>query len=197
MTTAMTRGMPTARHGLNPALLGLTAAVGGILYTIAGLRLTFGNDAFDTTTAVLALPWCLGGLAGLVGIARLGVAGHGTLGRAALIAAFAGFDCALLAWLTGFDDPGAVDDSAVMNVGRVLRLLGFLGLGIATVKTSRWMGWRRLTPFLYPLAVVLGGLSSVALGVELTVTLIVLAWLGIGGIIATSNPDGAGRVSAS
>lgn len=196
-TTTVTRGIPIpAQRGISQRLPGILAGIGGALYVIAGLRMTFDNDAYDTTpTAVLSLLWCLGGLAGLIGIARLGVT-PGRLGRVALVAAVAGFGCALFAWVIGFDDPRAVDESVAMNIGRVLRLLGFLGLGLATARARRWTGWRRLTPFLYPLAVVLGGLSAVALDVELTVTLIGLAWVGIGSIIATSSPDGARRAAS-
>jgi hypothetical protein len=197
MTTTATHGLPAARSGISQRLPGMIAALGGVLYVIAGLRFTFDHDAYDRVAAVLALLWCLGCLAGLVGIARLGVTGRGLLGRSALLLAFAGFGFVLLAWLTGFDDPRAAEESALMIAGRILTMLGFLGLGIASVAMRRWAGWRRLTPFLYPLAVVLGGLAWVAAGVELTMALIGLAWVGIGAAIATANPEGTGRVPGS
>jgi hypothetical protein len=197
MTTTATHGMPAARSGIGHRLPGIIASLGGVLYVIVGLRFTFDHDAYDAAAAVLSLLWCLGCLTGLVGIARLDVAGRGLLGRSALIVSFAGLGLVLLAWLTGFGDPRAAEESALMIIGRILTMLGFLCLGIATLASRRWTGWRRLSPLFYPLAAVLGGLSWAAAGVELTVALIGLAWVGIGAAIATSNPENDGRVPSS
>jgi hypothetical protein len=174
-------------------LPGLAAAVGGVLYFVAGLRFTADHTAYDRVTAILSVLWVIGSLVGVVGMVRLGVAGRGGLGRVAAAVAFAGLGVVLLAWLIGFDDPAAAEDGALMAVGRVLTLIGFLCLGIATVRTRRWSGWRRLAPFFYLLAVLLGALSWAVAGVELTVALIGLAWVGIGAAVATDGPDDDGR----
>ena len=62
-----------------------------VLYAIAGLRFTADMNSFDLLCALLALLWCLGCLAGLLAIGRLGVAGRGLSGRLALVVALAGF----------------------------------------------------------------------------------------------------------
>jgi hypothetical protein len=197
MTSTVTRENVAAQADFRPQVLGALAAAGGLLYAIAGLRITFDNDSYDTLLVVLALLWCLGCLAGLVGIMLLGVVGRGLLGRAAFGLAFAGSAFALLAWLTGFNDPQAVEESVLIIIGRVLTVLGFVGLGIATIKAGVWSGWRRFTPFFYPLAAVLGGVAWGVAEVELTMALIGLSWLAIGSIIATSSPVGDRRVSQS
>jgi len=189
MTTMTAQEQPAARATKGELPLGLIASAGGVLYTLAGLRFTFDHDAYDALSAAMAVLWCLGCLAGLAGIARLGVAGRGTLGKAALALAVAGSGLALLAWLTGFADPLAAEEGTLMIAGRILSILGFLGLGLATFTARRWAGWRRLAPFFYPLAVVLGGLSWAMAEVELKVTLIGLAWIAIGVAIAGTRQE--------
>lgn len=193
MTSSATHPAPATRTALGRRLPGLAAAIGGVLYFVAGLRFTADHTAYDRVTAILSVLWLIGAVVGVVGMVRLGVAGRGRFGRIAAALAFAGLGVVLLAWLTDFDDPAAAEDGALMAVGRVLTLLGFLCLGIATVRARRWSGWRRLAPFFYLLAVVLGALSWALAEVELTVALIGLAWVGIGAAIATNGPDTDGH----
>ncbi len=196
MTSSAMHPVPAARTASGLLVPGIITALGGALYFVAGLRFTADHTAYDRVTTVLTMVWLLGCLVGLAAIARLGVAGRGSLGWTALALAFAGLGVVLLAWLIGFDDPAAAEGGTLMAVGRVLTLLGFLVLGIAAVRARRWTGWRRLAPFFYLLAVVLGALSWGLAGVELTVAFIGLAWVGIGAAVATGGPNGDGRTAA-
>ena len=96
-------------------------------------------------------------LVGLAGFARSGAAA-GALARVGLALAFLGLGCYALADLLTFAGPLAGE--SVHPVSVPLTGLGMLLTGIATLRTGRWTGWRRLTPLwcgLVPFVVELPG----------------------------------------
>jgi hypothetical protein len=155
------------------------AIVGAFCYLIGGIILTAMEGESSPRLELLSLLWALGCICGLVGIATLGVTGNHFLGRIALAVAFlayalAGLDAILI-------NVGMYTSSPLFAISRLGTLVGMLLVGIATLLTRRWAGWRKFSPFALPLAVPVAILFGIATGTAPTIVLfIALAWFIIG-----------------
>jgi hypothetical protein len=129
-------------------------------------------------------------LAGLAGFARTGAA-TGGLARVGLIAAFGGLGLYAAADALTFAYPLVGESLHPISVP--LTGLGMLLAGTATVRTKRWLGWRRWTPLLcglVPFLIELPGFillgDSPTLGYVIACTW--AAWLALNAATATA-PD--------
>jgi len=127
---------------------------------------------------------------GLLGFARSGIAGTsrsarlgaaGALGGTAML--FVGEVLSIPIRSQFTNDTGATIVGALFGVGVLAMAVGFLALGIATIRSGNWSGWRRLTPLsagivscallgvnstkALPTGVAIYGLCVLALGVAL------------------------------
>jgi hypothetical protein len=127
---------------------------------------------------------------GVLGFARSGIAGKGRGARVGALLALGGTamlfvgelaSIAVRNQLTG--DTGATIVGAIFGIAILLTAVGFLAVGIATIRSGNWHGWRRLTPLsagvascallglnstkALPTGVAVYGLCLLALGVAL------------------------------
>ncbi len=173
---------PSGRH----RLLGGLALAGGVGYVIAGIVMSVTADPSNLAVDVLSLLWALGCICGLVGIGMLGVAGRGAFGRIALTLATLAYVVAALDALLIMVGAYGVETSPLFAISRIGTLVGMLLLGIATVATGGWPGWRRFAPFAVPLAMPLTFALAAATGVAPIVPLVGLAWVLIGYAVVSS-----------
>ena len=127
---------------------------------------------------------------GVLGFARSGIAGTSRGARLGAVAALAGTATLFVGELASIavrnqfiDDTGATIVGAIFGIAILLTALGFLAVGIATIRAGGWYGWRRLTPLsagiascallglnstkALPAGVALYGLCLLALGMAL------------------------------
>lgn len=90
---------------------------------------------------------------GVLGFARSGMAGTGRGARVGALLALCGTAMLFVGELSSIavrnqftDDTGATIVGAIFGVAILLTSVGFLALGIATIRSGNWYGWRRLTP---------------------------------------------------
>jgi len=90
---------------------------------------------------------------GVLGFARSGIAGKGRSARVGALLVLGGTamlfvgELALIAVRNQFtDDTGATIVGAIFGIAILLTSVGFLAVGIATIRSGNWHGWRRLTP---------------------------------------------------
>jgi len=100
---------------------------------------------------------------GVLGFARSRIAGTSRSARLGAVAALAGTAMLFVGELASIpvrnqltNDSGATIVGALFGIAILLTAVGFLALGIATIRSGNWYGWRRLTPLS-------GGIVSCAL----------------------------------
>jgi hypothetical protein len=127
---------------------------------------------------------------GVLGFARSGMAGTGRGARVGALLALGGTAMLFVGELASIavrnqltDDSGATIVGAIFGIAILLTSVGFLAVGIATIRYGNWYGWRRLTPLsagiascallglnstkALPTGVAVYGLCLLALGVAL------------------------------
>jgi hypothetical protein len=127
---------------------------------------------------------------GVLGFARSGIAGTSRRARLGTAAALAGTAMLFVGELASIavrnqltHDTGATIVGAIFGIAILLTAVGFLAVGIATIRSGNWDGWRRLTPLsagvascallglnstkALPTGVAVYGLCLLALGVAL------------------------------
>jgi hypothetical protein len=127
---------------------------------------------------------------GVLGFARSGIAGTSRSARLGAAAALAGTAMLFVGELASIPvrneltgDTGATIVGAIFGIAILLTSVGFLAVGIATIRSRNWYGWRRLTPLsagiascallglnstkALPTGVAVYGLCLVALGIAL------------------------------
>jgi hypothetical protein len=90
---------------------------------------------------------------GVLGFARSGMSGTGRSARVGALLALGGTAMLFVGELASIavrnqftDDTGATIVGAIFGIAILLTSVGFLALGIATIRSGNWYGWRRLTP---------------------------------------------------
>jgi len=90
---------------------------------------------------------------GVLGFARSGMAGTGRSARIGAKLALGGTAMLFVGELASIavrnqltNDTGATTVGAIFGIAILLTAVGFLAVGIATIRSSNWHGWRRLTP---------------------------------------------------
>jgi hypothetical protein len=145
---------------------GLAGAVGGALTLASGVVVQgIVQPATHVSAQMWSYPWSSSELVpvsliyavfhvlvivGILGYRRSGVAGTGRAVRIGAGVALAGTAVLCAAELLSIavadqrtDDTGARLVGATFGLGTVLSAVGFLVLGVATVRAARWQGWRR------------------------------------------------------
>lgn len=180
--TATTLDRPSVAQGPVPVLAGCTIA-GAVLTIVLGIPLASFQAReptlwwIPTLNAVSHLLL----LAGVIGLARAGVAGRGGLAASGLglsILGLAVLTVAEIAWL--FQSPAA---DVLYPVATLTELLGLILLGIAVPRARRRGGWRRFTPLACGLFIPLVMLPSFALpgfASNYAIGLLGLCWLLVG-----------------
>ncbi len=100
-------------------------------------------------------------LAGVIGLARAGVAGRGGLAASGLgltLLGLAVLTVAEVSWLAGL---GATD--ALYGIATLAMMLGLILAGVAALRAGRWTGWHRFTLLACGLYIPLVMLPSFAL----------------------------------
>jgi len=163
---------------------GRAGVVGGVLTAVGGLAVQlavrpqtavapeqwtypWSGSAFVAVTLVYAALHLLV-LACFWGFSVSGLAGPGRAPRVGHVFAMSGTALLALAevislfWVgRRIDEAGPVATAMVFGVGTVLTAIGFLVLGVTTLRARAWTGWQRLSPL--------------ALGVWTTVLLVLVA----------------------
>ncbi len=129
---------------MNSRLLGILCMLGGTAVIIGAL--VWG--VFANTPGIIAgILWCLGSIAGLVGLIQLGALGDSPLSRALGFVPIIGFG--LIAVGSVLQLAGIVDDQSwFFGVGWIVQMAGMLIVAILTIAARRWRGWRRFVPLL-------------------------------------------------
>lgn len=169
-------------------LMGWLAIGGAILYVIVGIAYTVGSGEPIRALEVLGLLWALGCIAGLIGIGMIGAVGHGLFGRIALGVAVLAYTLAALDSLLFLAGLYSIEESPLFIVSRLGTLVGMLLVGIATLVSRRWAGWRKFSPLALPLVLPLALLVGLVFENVSMPVLVGLAWLIIGTAIVTT-PD--------
>jgi hypothetical protein len=127
---------------------------------------------------------------GVLGYARSGIAGTSRSARIGAKLALGGTAMLFVGELASIavrnqftNDTGATIVGAIFGIAILLTSVGFLAVGIATIRSGNWYGWRRLTPLsvglascallglnstkALPTGVAVYGLCMLALGVAL------------------------------
>ncbi len=189
VTVEQAKGQTRKRHGV-VHLLGVLCLLGGAAYTISGIRFMLSPERYDVWTAALAVLWCVGCLCGLAGMVLLRVTGTRLPGRLAFVLPFIGVGGATLVWIGNFGTPQLAEEYPIMLGVRLISIVGFLLLGIATLIVRRWGGWRNGVPLLYLCAIVVGLTTSLVANIETTVLAIGLAWIAIGYAVWSAADQG-------
>ncbi|MHB8642668.1 MAG: hypothetical protein ACYDA3_07270 [Gaiellaceae bacterium] len=125
---------------------------------------------------------------GVLGFARSGIAGTGRSARLGAATALAGTAMLFVGELASIavrnqftSDTGATIVGAIFGIAILLTSVGFLAVGIATIRSGNWYGWRRLTPLSAGIAscALLGLNSTKALPTGVAVYGLCLLTLGI------------------
>lgn len=127
--------------------LGSIAMLGGLAYTIAGLRMLLLGAPEDRLTDVLGVLWAACWVAGGWALLRLGVTGTGLPARAASAVLLLGFCMAVLWGIYRLIDPVAADRSVIALAPMVV-ILGMLATGILVLQAGVWTDLRRFVPLL-------------------------------------------------
>jgi len=145
---------------------GLVGAVGGALTLASGVVVqAIVQPATHVSAQMWSYPWPSSALVpvslvyavihalvfiGILGYWRSGVAGTGRTARIGAMVALAGTAVLGIAELLSIpvadqrvDDTGASLVGATFGLGTVLSAVGFLFLGVGTIRAARWQGWRR------------------------------------------------------
>jgi hypothetical protein len=164
---------------------GLLTAVASIVTGVVTDRTSVSDDLFRypfTSGAFVAFTLCgailhLMVLVGILGLIRSGVAGEGRAGRIGGPLAAGGTGLLFVAELLSLlvidtaDSAGSASAvGAVFGLATILATVGMLVLGVATLRERRWEDWRRFTPLLCGLVVLL------LVPIQLTSAL----WIGVG-----------------
>jgi hypothetical protein len=129
-------------------------------------------------------------LVGIVGLAASGLTGSSRAARVGAWFAIAGTGIITAAEVASIvvreqlmDDTGAGAVGALFGLGTAASMVGFLVLGISTLRAGRWRGWGRFTPLGTGLALVaLMGLvttPALAAGVGLYGTALLLVFVSL------------------
>lgn len=214
MTT--TRNVPDV-HAVRRA--GTTFTVGGFLTALsAAVVATVVTPATEVPDTMWSYPWSsravvpvslfyallhLLVLVGLVGFSRAAVAGTGRAARVGPGLAVAGTAVLVVAELLSIPVAGQrVDDTgpglvgACFGLGTLLSALGFLLAGVATLRARRWTGWRRLSPLVTGLwlVVMIGLVGTPLLAVAVTVYGVLLTVVGLALASAPVPARGSGSL---
>ena len=164
---------------------GLLTAVASIVTGVVTDRTTVSDDLFRYPFAsggFVAFTLCgavlhLMILVGILGLIRSGVAGDGRAARIGGPLAAGGTALLFVAELLSLlvidtaDSAGSASAvGAVFGLATILATVGMLVLGVATLRERRWEDWRRYTPLLCGLVVLL------LVPIQLTSAL----WIGVG-----------------
>jgi hypothetical protein len=192
-------GAPRAA-GVATVLGGLISAAGAVLvqgFVQPGTTIPDNRWSFPWSSHALiwiSVIWAVGHalvIAGLVGLRRSGAAGPGQGARVGIGLAVCGTALLLVGELASIpvrtsrtDATGAELVGAIFAVGTVLAAIGLLLAGRATLRAGVWQDWRRFTPLLVGLSLIVVvpltftkalatgvgvyGLCLLALGVALT-----------------------------
>lgn len=128
-------------------LLGSIAIVGGLAYTLAGLRMLLFQAPEDRLTDLLGVLWAACWIAGGWALLQIGVTGTGLLARAAPSTLLLGFCGAVLWGIYRLIDPVSADRSP-LAIAPMIVILGILGTGILAVQAGVWIDLRRFVPLL-------------------------------------------------
>ena len=166
--------LSTARRpraaGIAVVLGGVISAVGAVIvqgFIQPGTTVADNRWSYPWSSHALvwvSLIWAAGHalvIAGLVGLGRSGVAGSGRGARIGIGLAVCGTALLLVGELASIpvrtsrtDATGAELVGAIFAVGTVLAALGLLLVGHATLRAGVWRDWRRFTPLLTGLSLV-------------------------------------------
>lgn len=160
--TANTLDRPFVGHGLVPVSAGCTIA-GAVLTIVLGIPLASFQAReptlwwIPTLNAVSHLLL----LAGVVGLARAGVAGRSWLATSGLGLTILGLAVLTVAEITWLAQSPAAD--VLYPVATLTQMLGLILAGVAMLRAGHWTGWRRFTPLACGLFIPLVMLPSFAL----------------------------------
>jgi hypothetical protein len=183
---------------------GLVGAIGGALTLASGVVVQgIVQPATHVSAEMWSYPWSSSALVpvslvyalfhvmvivGIVGYWHSGVAGTGRAAQIGAIVALTGTAVLCAAELLSIpvadqrvDDTGASLVGATFGVGSVLSAVGFIALGVATVRAARWQGWRRYVALALGvwLVVVAAVAATPALAVAVAIYGLLLTALGI------------------
>ncbi len=120
-------------------------------------------------------------LAGVAGLARSGAAGRSLLGIAGLAVSLLGLTVLVVAEVSWLAEMGATD--ALYGIATLAMMLGLILVGIAVMRTKRWISWHRFTPLACGLFISLVLVPSFALpglAMNYAIGLWGLCWLLLG-----------------
>lgn len=194
---------------------GLVGAVGGALTLVSGVIVQgVVQPATHVSAEMWSYPWSSSALVpvslvyalfhvmvivGIVGYWRSGVAGTGRGVQIGAIVALTGTAVLCAAELLSIpvadqrvDDRGASLVGATFGVGSVLSAVGFIVLGVATVRAARWQGWRRYVALVLGvwLVVVAAVSTTPALAIAVAIYGLLLTALGVA-VYTRPTPDTA------
>jgi len=166
---------------------GIACAIGGVLWVVNTLlgvvdsaALRSSITTFRVWEAVFVLLQILL-LIGVVGLARSGATGAGSLGPVGLGIAIFGRATFVLAEIHGFAIGS--DDSPLLPLGALTTGMGMVVVGFAAMRARRWSGWHRPMPLLaglYPFIAMFPILAATGQPPELTIALWGVLWLLLG-----------------
>ena len=174
---------------MNTRLLGSILIVASLIAMLEALRQR-APETGDTLSRIVFILWCIGGIAGVVGLIRLNALGTNATMRAAAFLPIIGFVAGILGDglnLIGGETAQPVT-SAILGFAWITILGGMLVVGILTIAAKSWQGWRRFVPLLTVVSAPVSLAIGAAIGsVEIGGALAFSFWVLLGFVIATAE----------
>jgi hypothetical protein len=181
---------------MNTRVLGTLGMIGSPMLTMGSLLYGFGDVPDSPITATLNLLFLGGWACSLLGLLALDATGQRRPGKAVLVVLFVGLALAAVFELLHIVTPNPNDESILFQVTDAawpLSVTFMIVVGFAVLRTGRLAEWRRFTPLLcgltllifFAVSAIIGGIAGqVVGGIWFTV-----AWMLLGyAVRATSLP---------